>query len=61
MLFGWLGVCVITFAVALSMAEWCSRWPVAGGQYSWVFLLAPPKIAREMSYITGWFMLMGKR
>ncbi|GJP90426.1 hypothetical protein CBS115989_1208 [Aspergillus niger] len=59
MLFGWLGVCVITFAVALSMAEWCSRWPVAGGQYSWVFLLAPPKIAREMSYITGWFMLMG--
>ncbi|PYH94596.1 GABA permease [Aspergillus ellipticus CBS 707.79] len=59
MLFGWVGVCVITFAVALSMAEWCSRWPVAGGQYSWVFLLAPPKIAREMSYITGWFMLTG--
>ncbi|PWY73732.1 GABA permease [Aspergillus heteromorphus CBS 117.55] len=59
MLFGWIGVCVVTFAVVLAMAEWCSRWPVAGGQYSWVFMLAPPKIAREMSYITGWFMLTG--
>lgn len=42
------------------MAEMCSRWPVAGGQYSWVALMAPKKIAREMSYVTGWFMLMGK-
>jgi hypothetical protein len=22
--------------------------------------MAPRKIAREMSYVTGWFMLMGK-
>jgi hypothetical protein len=22
--------------------------------------MAPKKIAREMSYVTGWFMLMGK-
>ncbi|KAL4899767.1 hypothetical protein BDW74DRAFT_188926 [Aspergillus multicolor] len=59
MIFGWIGVCVVTLTVVLSMAEMCSRWPVAGGQYSWVALLAPPKVSRELSYITGWFMLMG--
>ncbi|KAL4946697.1 hypothetical protein BDV06DRAFT_231771 [Aspergillus oleicola] len=59
MVFGWLGVCAITLTVALSMAEMCSQWPVAGGQYSWVALLAPPKISRPLSYITGWFMLTG--
>ncbi|KAF9890903.1 hypothetical protein FE257_005479 [Aspergillus nanangensis] len=59
MIFGWIGVCVVTMAIALSMAEMCSKWPVAGGQYSWVALLAPPRISRPLSYITGWFMLTG--
>ncbi|RAO73777.1 uncharacterized protein BHQ10_009789 [Talaromyces amestolkiae] len=58
-LYGWIGTCILTLAVACAMAEMCSRWPVAGGQYSWVALMAPKKIAREMSYVTGWFMLMG--
>lgn len=60
MIYGWIGVCMATMIVALSMAEMCARWPVAGGQYSWVALIAPPAISRQMSYITGWFMLMGK-
>ncbi|GAB1197992.1 hypothetical protein APSETT444_007298 [Aspergillus pseudonomiae] len=30
-----------------------------GGQYSWVAALAPPSIARGLSYISGWFMLIG--
>ncbi|KAG2415000.1 hypothetical protein HFD88_006190 [Aspergillus terreus] len=59
MIYGWIGVCTVTMAIALSMAEMCSRWPVAGGQYSWVALLAPPRVSRQMSYITGWFMLTG--
>ncbi|RAL11687.1 uncharacterized protein BO97DRAFT_435078 [Aspergillus homomorphus CBS 101889] len=46
MLFGWVGVCVSTFAVALAMAEW-------------FFMLAPSWIARLMSYITGWLMITG--
>jgi choline transport protein len=37
----------------------CSAYPVAGGQYSWVAILAPPKVARAMSYVTGWFMCTG--
>ncbi|KAI3139145.1 hypothetical protein CBS147326_2823 [Penicillium roqueforti] len=59
MIFGWVGVCAVTILIALAMAEMCSRWPVAGGQYSWVAMLAPPKVSRQLSYITGWFMLIG--
>ncbi|OQD79439.1 hypothetical protein PENANT_c051G03372 [Penicillium antarcticum] len=59
MIFGWIGVCIFTIFIALAMAEMCSRWPVAGGQYSWVAMLAPPRVSRQLSYITGWFMLIG--
>ena len=30
------------------------------GQYSWVAVLAPPSVARGLSYVTGWFMLTGE-
>ncbi|KAF2431563.1 GABA permease [Tothia fuscella] len=59
MIWSWLGICVVTLAVAYSMAEMCSAYPVAGGQYSWVAILAPQKWARGMSYVCGWFMLIG--
>ncbi|KAJ5405509.1 hypothetical protein N7465_006793 [Penicillium sp. CMV-2018d] len=59
MVFSFLGVSLLTLAVAIPMAEMCSMYPVAGGQYSWVAALAPPKIARGLSYVTGWFMLIG--
>lgn len=59
MVYSWLAVCLVTLAVAYSFAEMCSAYPVAGGQYSWVAVLAPPKVARELSWITGWFMITG--
>ncbi|PYH87547.1 GABA permease [Aspergillus ellipticus CBS 707.79] len=59
MVFSFIGVSLLTLAVAIPMAEMCSMYPVAGGQYSWVAALAPPRFARELSYITGWFMLIG--
>ncbi|KAL6716802.1 hypothetical protein ACLMJK_004714 [Lecanora helva] len=59
MIYSWIGVCLFSLAVAYSMAEMCSAYPLAGGQYSWVAVLAPPKIARGMSWITGWFMIVG--
>jgi choline transport protein len=54
MVWGWLCVCLATLAVAYSMAEMCSAYPVAGGQYSWVAILAPTRWARSMSYLCGW-------
>ncbi|KAF2139156.1 uncharacterized protein K452DRAFT_233037 [Aplosporella prunicola CBS 121167] len=59
MIWSWVGLCLCTLAVAYSMAELCSAYPVAGGQYSWVVILAPKKIARGLSYICGWFLLIG--
>ncbi|KAJ5132384.1 hypothetical protein N7448_006542 [Penicillium atrosanguineum] len=59
MVFSFIGVSILTLAVAMPMAEMCSMYPVAGGQYSWVAALAPPKIARGLSYITGWFLIIG--
>lgn len=41
------------------MAEMCSQYPVAGGQYSWVYILSPKSIRRQFSYLTGWFMIIG--
>ncbi|KAL1311577.1 hypothetical protein AAFC00_001694 [Neodothiora populina] len=59
MVWSWLGVCAFSLAVAYSMAEMCSAYPVAGGQYSWAAILAPRKWARGFSYVCGWFMLTG--
>ena len=59
MIYSWIGISIVTLAVAYSMAEMCSAYPVAGGQYSWVAVLAPPQISRGMSYVTGWFMITG--
>ena len=59
MIYSWIGISIFALAVAYSMAEMCSAYPLAGGQYSWVAVLAPPKIARGMSWLTGWFMITG--
>ncbi|KAF2179374.1 GABA permease [Zopfia rhizophila CBS 207.26] len=59
MIWSWLGICLVTLSVAYSMAEMCSAYPVAGGQYSWVAILAPQRWARGFSYVCGWFMLIG--
>ncbi|KAK9246128.1 Hnm1p [Lipomyces tetrasporus] len=60
LLWGWIGVCFFTVFVVLSMAEICSAFPVAGGQYSWVLLVTEFKPwGRGLSYATGWIQLAG--
>lgn len=59
MIYSWIGISIVTLAVAYSMAEICSAYPIAGGQYSWVAVLSPPRFARSMSWVTGWFMITG--
>jgi len=54
MIWSWIGICFLSLTVAYSLAEMCSAYPVAGGQYSWVALLAPRKLRRGMSYVCGW-------
>ena len=59
MIYSWIGICAFSLAVAYSMAEMCSAYPVAGGQYSWVAVFAPKSLRRGMSYVCGWFLLIG--
>ena len=50
------GIIVCTFAVGccvFSLAELAARYPTAGGQYHWTWLLAPERIKRGASYSTG--------
>ncbi|PQE09309.1 GABA permease protein [Rutstroemia sp. NJR-2017a BVV2] len=59
MIWGWVGISCVSLCVVYSMAEMCSEYPVAGGQYSWVYILSPKSIRRQFSYLTGWFMIIG--
>ncbi|RKF79827.1 Amino-acid permease 2 [Golovinomyces cichoracearum] len=59
MIWGWVGVSIFSLCVAYSMAEMCSEYPVAGGQYSWVYLLSARSARQQLSYLTGWFMIIG--
>ncbi|OAP57273.1 hypothetical protein AYL99_08011 [Fonsecaea erecta] len=58
-IYSWIGVSFFSLFVAYSFAEICSAFPVAGGQYSWVAILTPPKWARLTSYLCGWFIVIG--
>ncbi|KHJ30361.1 putative amino acid transporter [Erysiphe necator] len=59
MIWGWVAVSLVSLCVAYSMAEMCSEYPLAGGQYSWVYILSPKSVRRQLSYLTGWLMIIG--
>jgi choline transport protein len=46
---------LVGFCVAISLGELASAMPHSGGQYFWVAQLAPPRIRRPLSYLTGIF------
>ncbi|KAF7195180.1 putative amino-acid permease [Pseudocercospora fuligena] len=43
----------------LSMAEMASMAPTSGGQYHWVSEFAPPSFQKILSYLVGWFCVLG--
>src|SRR5215469_3035290 len=58
-IWGWLGVGVMTLFVGLAMAEVCSSYPTAGGLYYWAAKLAK-KNGAAWSWFTGWFNFLGQ-
>jgi amino acid permease (GABA permease) len=58
-IWGWLGVGVMTLLVGLAMAEVCSSYPTAGGLYYWAAKLAP-RNGPAWSWFTGWFNFVGQ-
>jgi amino acid permease (GABA permease) len=59
MVWGWLGVGIMTTVVGLGMAEVCSSFPTAGGLYYWSAKLARSN-GPAWSWFTGWFNLLGQ-
>ena len=59
LVYGYLLVWAGTVAVFTTMAELASMAPTAGGQYHWVWMLAPPWCRRFLSYIMGWLVICG--
>jgi len=58
-IWGWLGVGIMTLFVGLAMAEVCSSFPTAGGLYYWSAKLAP-RNGPAWSWFTGWFNFLGQ-
>ncbi len=58
-IWGWLGVGVMTLFVGLAMAEVCSSYPTAGGLYYWSAKLARTH-GPAWSWFTGWFNFLGQ-
>lgn len=53
LIYGFLLIWAGTTSVFVVMGELASVVPTAGGQYHWVFLLAPKSSRKILSYVTG--------
>ena len=51
------GICHL--ALAMSLAEFLSAYPTAGGQYHWVAVISWKKWVPLLSWITGWINVSG--
>ncbi|XXH00005.1 hypothetical protein Hte_006346 [Hypoxylon texense] len=59
LVWGWVFVSLGIIVLSLSLAEFVSMWPSAGGQYVWAANLAPKRYARVVSWFTAWFTIAG--
>jgi amino acid transporter len=54
LVYGFLIAWLSTLSVYTVISELASMAPIAGGQYYWVYMLAPPRYKKFSSYIVGW-------
>ena len=54
LLYGFIIAWLSTLAVYTVISELASMAPIAGGQYYWVFMLAPERYKKFSSYVVGW-------
>lgn len=52
--FGYLIACLSTLSTYAVISELASMAPIAGGQYYWVYMLAPLRWKKASSYLIGW-------
>ncbi|KAJ5818168.1 hypothetical protein N7474_003759 [Penicillium riverlandense] len=56
--YGYVIACLSTLSVYTVIAELASMAPIAGGQYYWVYMLAPLRWKKMSSYLIGWLNCM---
>lgn len=54
LVYGFLIAWLSTLSVYIVIAELASMAPIAGGQYYWVYMLAPQRWKKFSSYVIGW-------
>ena len=54
LVYGFLIAWLSTLSVYTVIAELVSMSPIASGQYFWVYILAPPRYKKFLSYLVGW-------
>lgn len=54
LVYGFIIAWLSTLSVYTVISELASMAPIAGGQYYWVYMLAPPRYKKFCSYIIGW-------
>ncbi|KAI1374517.1 amino acid transporter [Hypoxylon crocopeplum] len=58
-IYGFIIVWIGTLCVFSTMGELASMAPTSGGQYHWVYMLAPPSSRKFLSYLIGWLTVIG--
>jgi choline transport protein len=56
--YGYIIACLSTLSTYTVISELCSMAPIAGGQYYWVYMLAPLRWKKASSYLIGWLTSM---
>ena len=54
LVWGFFAAAIGALSIAVSLAEYASMAPTAGGQYHYVAVLSPPKYRRFFSWVAGW-------
>eukprot|EP00882_Tetradesmus_deserticola_P013575 GHRQ01014412.1.p1 GENE.GHRQ01014412.1~~GHRQ01014412.1.p1 ORF type:complete len:268 (+),score=64.74 GHRQ01014412.1:932-1735(+) len=57
---GWCLVVCFNFLVGLVVSEILSAYPTSGGVYYWAHKLAGPRSRGVLSFVCGWFNLLGQ-
>ena len=57
--FGFLVAALLQWTVTLGLSEIASCFPSSGGQYHFIFILAPKKHRKFMAFLVGWMNILG--
>lgn len=58
-IYGFILVTILQCFLGASLAEFVSSYPTEGGMYHWIAAVAPRRSTGILSFLTGWFSVLG--